>query len=270
MIVTRLSLNMQEISSSKNPKIQQLIKLRAKAKLRNSLGLSILEGTKEVEKAALAKLNIRQVFICPELNNTLPEISKKDVEWYSVSKDVYEKIAMRGDTEGVVATFTPPVYKLEDLHFENAPLLILIERVEKPGNLGAILRTADACGVDAVVILDPGTDLFNPNVIRASLGCAFTIPMIIAEQAEALNYFQKENIQLIAATPHTDKNLYDLNMKQGIAIAVGTEHDGLSEQIMEKSHNLCKIPMYGYADSLNVSVSTAVILYEAVRQRHFS
>lgn len=270
MIVTRLTLNMQEISSPKNPKIQQIIKLRAKAKLRNSLGLSILEGTKEIEKAALAKLNIRQVFICPELNPTLTEISIKEVEWYSVTKDVYEKIAMRGDTEGVVATFSPPIYQLEDLNYPAAPLIILVERVEKPGNLGAILRTADACGVHALVILDPGTDLFNPNVIRASLGCAFTIPMIIADPEQAFDYFQKKNIQILAATPHTDKNLYDLDLKKGVAIAVGTEHDGLSDTIMAKAQSLCRIPMFGVADSLNVSVSTAVILYEAVRQRHFT
>lgn len=261
---------MQEITSAKNPKIQQIIKLRSKAKLRKTLALSILEGNKEIHKATLAKLNIRQIFICPQLNPDIPQITDSNIEWYHVNADIYEKIAVRGDTEGVVATFTPPSFDLDTLKYNTSPLLVVVENVEKPGNLGAILRTADACGVDAIIILDPGTDLYNPNVIRASLGCVFTVPMIITEKSEMFKHFSEKKIKLIAATPHTDKILYQLNLKEGIAIAVGTEHDGLSNYLTEKADLQCKIPMFGKTDSLNVSVSTAVILYEAIRQRHFT
>lgn len=269
MIVTHLTTFMQEITSAKNPRVQQIIKLRSKAKLRKAMELSVLEGSQEINKAVAAKLRIRQVFICSRLHPDLPAIPDPETEWYDVTPDIYEKIAVRGDSEGIIATFSPPSFSLNALQYNTPPLLIIVENVEKPGNLGAILRTADACGAHGIIVLDPGTDLYNPNVIRASLGCAFTVPMIPAEEDEVLRYLRDRRIQLIAATPHTNKILYDLDLKNGIAVAVGTEHDGLSQHLVDNADMQCKIPMYGEADSLNVSVSTAIILYEAVRQRNF-
>lgn len=131
------------------------------------------------------------------------------------------------------------------------------------------MRTADACGIDALIICDPLTDLYNPNTIRASLGCVFTIPIAIASLDESVQYLRNKKISILATTPHTDRMLYDLDLTQGVAIAVGTEHDGLSEALMSQADLSCRIPMYGVTDSLNVSVSTAVILYEGVRQREF-
>lgn len=259
---------MYDISSTKNPKIQHLIRLRQKPKERKADKCSLLEGRNEVEKALKSGIRLTEVFICEDYFQGKFHI-EGNTEVYYVNAAVYEKIAMRGDTEGIVAVFDTPEHPLDQLSLPRNPLLLLVEKVEKPGNLGAIMRTADACGIDALIICDPLTDLYNPNTIRASLGCVFTIPIAIASLYESIQYLKDRKISILAATPHTDRMLYDLDLTRGVAVAVGTEHDGLSDALMEKADLSCKIPMFGLADSLNVSVSTAVILYEGVRQRKF-
>lgn len=262
------STQMVEITSTKNPKVQHIIKLRQKAKERREYNCSLLEGRNEVEKALKSGIHLNQVFICPEYFQDHFELNENS-EIYHVPTAVYEKIAMRGDTEGIVAIFDTPDHPIDKLELPNNPLVLLVEKVEKPGNLGAIMRTADACGIDALIICDPLTDLYNPNTIRASLGCVFTIPIAIANLDDSIQYLNHRNIDILAATPHTDKIIYDLDLTQGVAIAVGTEHDGLSDALLSKADLSCKIPMFGITDSLNVSVSTAVIMYEGVRQREF-
>ncbi len=269
MIVKDSSQNFMEISSTKNPKIQALIKLRAKASYRKELKLSIFEGRKEWEMLNNSNFRAQQIFLCPQLwKNDLPNIPSY-CERFEVNPQVYEKIAMRGETEGIVGTFSIPDYPLNELILNDTSLLLILEKVEKPGNLGALLRTADATGVEAVIVLDPGTDLYNPNTVRASLGCIFTLPLIAAEYIETISFLKKNEVKILAATPHTDQLIYSINLREKVAISVGTEHDGLSQRLMNDADALCKIPMYGKIDSLNVSVSAAIILYEAIRQRTF-
>ncbi len=260
---------MLEITSTKNPKIQHIIKLRQKTKERKASNCSLLEGRNEVEKAINAGIQLRQVFICQEYFQEHFEI-KGDSEVYYVHRTVYEKIAIRGDTEGIVAVFDTPDHPIDNLQLPSDPLILLVEKVEKPGNLGAIMRTADACGIDALIICDPLTDLYNPNTIRASLGCIFTIPIAITNLDKSIQFLNEKKVSILAATPHTDKLLYDLDLTGGVAIAVGTEHEGLSDSLMTQANLSCRIPMFGITDSLNVSVSTAVILYEGVRQRRYN
>jgi RNA methyltransferase, TrmH family len=258
-----------EITSTKNSKILSLIKLRAKASFRREQKLSIFEGRKEWEMMQNSKFSPLQIFICPDYwKQPMPEVSK-ECEKFVVSPAVYDKIAMRGGTEGIVGTFAIPEFTLEDLRPKESALLLILEKVEKPGNLGALLRTADATAVDAVIVLDPGTDLYNPNTIRASLGCIFSLPLIAADPKDALAYLRKQAIKIVAATPHSHRYVYSINLEGRVAIAVGTEHEGLSESMMRQADDTCKIPMYGKIDSLNVSVSAGIILYEAIRQRAF-
>jgi RNA methyltransferase, TrmH family len=269
LIVKDSSFTFMEITSTKNPKILSLIKLRAKASYRREQKVSIFEGRKEWEMMLDSKFSPQQIFICPDYwKQSMPEVPKA-CEKFLVSPAVYDKIAMRGGTEGIVGTFLVPEFNLSDLILKESPLLLILEKVEKPGNLGALLRTADATAVDAVIVLDPGTDLYNPNTIRASLGCIFSLPLIAADPKETLAYLRKQGIKIVAATPHSNRFIYTMNLAGRVAIAVGTEHEGLSESLMQQADDTCKIPMYGKIDSLNVSVSAGVILYEAIRQRAF-
>ena len=203
---------------------------------------------------------------------TAPELATRPLavpyaETVTVSKAVFEKISYRDNPDGYLGLFPMPEQTLDKLSLSGNPLVIVAESVEKPGNLGAILRTADAAHVDAVLVCDPRVDVWNPNVIRASRGAVFAVPVVEAESSKALAWLRSRKMRVLAATPSAEEMYTQVNMKEPIAIAVGTEDAGLTDFWMENSDLRVKIPMAGKVNSLNVSIATALMTYEAVRQR---
>jgi TrmH family RNA methyltransferase len=186
---------------------------------------------------------------------------------FEVSKEVYAKIAMREGTEGIMAEVRTPERKLADLELPENPLIVVLESVEKPGNLGAVLRSADAAGADAVLICDPLTDLWNPNLIRASIGAVFTVPCVACSSAEAIAFLKARGIRILTAQLQDSSLYYDCDMTVGTALVMGTEATGLTDAWRAAADAHIRIPMLGRLDSLNVSVSAAILLFEAVRQR---
>ena len=186
---------------------------------------------------------------------------------FEVSEVVYAKIAMREGTEGVIAEVKTPERRLEDLQLPQRPLVVVLESVEKPGNLGAVLRSADAAGADAVLVCDPLTDLWNPNLIRASIGAVFTVPCVACSSADAIAFLKERGIRILTAQLQDSSLYYDCDMTGGTALVMGTEATGLTEVWREAADAHIRIPMLGALDSLNVSVSAAILLFEAVRQR---
>ena len=197
----------------------------------------------------------------------LPWNGGRQTKGIEVSEEVYAKIAMREGTEGVIAEVRMPERRLEDLPLPRNPLVVVLERVEKPGNLGAVLRSADAAGADAVLVCDPLTDLWNPNLIRASVGAVFTVPCAACSSAEAIAFLKARGIRILTAQLQDSSLYYDCDMTVGTALVMGTESTGLTGQWREAADAHIRIPMLGRLDSLNVSVSAAILLFEAVRQR---
>ena len=260
-----------EITSEKNPRIQQIIRLREKSRERKEQGLFVIEGIREVTLALKGGIKINEIFFCPDFIeqkewNALKKMSEK-TEWIEIGKSAYEKIALRESTEGVIAVAQTRKLELEQILLPKTPLLLIVESVEKPGNLGALLRTADAAALSAVLVCDPNVDLYNPNVIRSSLGCLFTQQVTVCESQAAISWLQKNQIRIFAATPEGATPYVQTDFKQPCAIAVGSEADGLSKIWLENADANISIPMQGEIDSLNVSVSAAILLFEAVRQR---
>jgi TrmH family RNA methyltransferase len=186
----------------------------------------------------------------------------------TVSQTVFEKISYRDNPDGWLGIFPIPKISLEDIELSKIPLVIVAESIEKPGNLGALLRTADAAHVDAVIICDPRVDMWNPNVVRASRGAVFTVPTVEVENSKALAWLRSKKIHILAATPSADVLYTDVKLNRPIGIAVGTEDEGLTDFWISNADMKVKIPMMGRVNSLNVSIAMALITYEAVRQRH--
>jgi TrmH family RNA methyltransferase len=201
--------------------------------------------------------------VCREIAGEMEE----QANMWEVTKEVYEKMAYRGSTEGVMAVVKSKERRLEDLQLSENPLIVVVERVEKPGNLGAILRSADAAGADAVVVCDALTDLWNPNLIRSSIGAVFTVPCVVCSSEECIAYLKEHGIQILTAQLQDSRLYYDTDMRCGTAIVMGTEATGLTEVWRQAADAHIRIPMLGQLDSLNVSVSAAILLFEAVRQR---
>lgn len=267
---------LDRLSSPQNPRIKQLLKLQQKSAERRALGLTLVEGLRELTIAVEAGVTVATLYTCPELagETGLAAVKnlfsgKKDApEWFEVTRPVFEKVAYREGSDGLLAVLKTPARTLTDLRLPANPLVIVLEAVEKPGNLGAILRTADAAPVDAVLIGDPRTDLFNPNVIRASIGCVFTVPTVAAPVADILAFLKEKGIRTHAAALAPEARPYTKYDFQGpTALVMGTEADGLTPQMREACDETVIIPMMGRIDSLNVSVATAVLTFEAVRQR---
>ena len=266
---------MEQITSLQNPKIKQLLLLQQKSSERRKTGLFVVEGQQELQHCISAGYEVDTVFWCPELTSqgARPSMSLTShgvcppVRRFEVSREVYEKVAYRGTTEGVVAEVRTKSLRLEDLQLGENPLIVVLESVEKPGNLGAILRSADASGVDAVVVCDPLTDLYNPNLIRSSVGAAFTVPCVACSSEDCIAFLKQRNIKILTAQLQDSHLYYDTDMTCGTAIVMGTEHDGLTDQWRQAADAHIRIPMLGQIDSLNVSVSAAILMFEAVRQR---
>lgn len=260
------------ISSAQNSIIKSLVVLSDKSKARKQSGTFIVEGRRELSLAVQGGYQIQQVFYDKEL---LPQ--DFDVEQYpansyiEVSKEVYEKIAYRATTEGVLAVVKDKSMNLQDLTFNTkSPLIMVAEAPEKPGNIGAMLRTADAANVDAVLIANPKTDMFNPNIIRSSVGCLFTTQIATGTTQEILDYLEKKNIATYAAALKDDSEYYhEQDFTKPTALVVGTEAVGLSEEWLDKASKKIIIPMLGKIDSMNVSVAAGILMYEAKRQRGF-
>lgn len=261
---------MLKITSPQNPQIKNLKRLE-KAGERKEQNRFVIEGLRETVLAFRAGYGIETLFVCEEVVTQSKEYPLSELSaisnQISISESVYQSLAYRETTEGVIAIAKPQQHSLENLQLKNNPLVLVIEAVEKPGNLGAMLRTADAAGVDAVIICDGKTDLYNPNVIRSSIGTVFTNQIAVCNTTEAISYLKQNNIASYAAELSATKFHYQQNFKTATAIVVGTEATGLSAEWMNAANENIKIPMLGKIDSLNVSVSAAVLLFEAVRQR---
>ncbi len=264
---------MERISSLQNPKIKQLLRLQAKARERREQALVLVEGAREIQLALSKGYRPEQLFICPELfahsdyaglAGELPDVIKTEL-----SLPVFEKLAYREGSDGLLATLRPKSHLLDELVLSAHPLIIVLEAVEKPGNLGAILRTADAAAVDAVIVCDPLCDLYNPNVVRSSIGCLFTVQTAVCSSQQALDWMKLHKIKILAAELQASQWYHKTDMRDSTAIVMGTEADGLSPFWLNNADERIKIPMRGYIDSLNVSVSTAVLCFEAMRQREF-
>lgn len=259
----------ETITSLQNPKVKRLLQLQQKSSERRAAGLFIVEGRRELMHCVDNGYEIDSVFLCPSVESgTEPmPILPPGVRVYEVSESVYEKLAYRGSTEGVLAQVRIRSYGLDDLRLSRIPLVVVLERVEKPGNLGAILRSADAAGVDAVIVCDPLTDLYNPNLIRASVGASFSVPCVACTSLQCIEFLKNHGIQILTAQLQDSSLYYDTDMRRPTAIIMGTEATGLTDQWREAADAHIRIPMLGCVDSLNVSVSAAVLIYEAVRQR---
>ncbi|MBI2810900.1 MAG: RNA methyltransferase [Candidatus Melainabacteria bacterium] len=263
---------MDEITSLQNPKVKKAAKL-ADRKERNETGLFLIEGYRELSRAAQGGVRVETLYICPELflgeneDELIDHFFKGGTEVIPCSEQVFRKFSYRDRPDGLVGIAEQMQLGLDSITFKKEPFIIVAEAIEKPGNLGTILRSADAAGVDGVIVCDRCTDIYNPNVVRASVGTLFTIPVVEASSAEAFEWLRKNKIKVVAATPDAEAEFTQTELTGGIAIAVGTEQLGLSEQWMTAADLKVRIPMHGIADSLNVATATTLLLYEAVRQR---
>ena len=258
------------ITSAQNPKIKRLLQLQQKSSERRKAGLFVVEGIREVERCLEKGYEIDTIFyLNKDLSKNVSEIIEKNkgIKLFEVSPAIYEKIAYRGSTEGVIAEVKTKDKTLNDLNLSENPLVVVLESVEKPGNLGAILRSADAAGADALIVCDPLTDLYNPNLIRNSTGAIFSVPCVACTSEECIKFLKENNIQILTAQLQDSELYYDTDMKCGTAIVMGTEATGLTDIWRKAADAHIRIPMLGITDSLNVSVSAAILLYEAVRQR---
>ncbi len=288
-------MRIETITSAQNRKVKELLTLVEKSKARSAAGLFVVEGQRELGHCLDAGFIPETLFICGEVmavqNNAVnvaktghltENIEGKDGLDALVAKAealnprlgvvqipafLYEKVAYRGSTEGIIAEVHSVPRSLDDLRLGESPLVMVLESVEKPGNLGAVLRSADAAGADAVIVCDPLTDIWNPNLIRSSVGAVFSVPVAVCTSADAIAFLKKRGIRILTAQLQDSEWYYDTDMTGATALVMGTESTGLTQAWRDSADAHIKIPMLGRLDSLNVSVSAAVLLYEAVRQR---
>ena len=253
------------ITSMKNPRVKHLLALQEKSSLRRKEGLFVVEGRRELEHCLEGGFEVESVFVNEELRGKNEGFGGKVS--FTVAPQVYEKMAYRGSTEGIIAIVRTKERRLADLRLPPNPLIMVLESVEKPGNLGAVLRSADAARADAVVVCDALTDLYNPNLIRSSIGAVFTVPTVACSSAECIAFLREHGISILTAQLQDSRLYYDTPMSGPTAIVMGTESTGLTSQWREAATAHIRIPMLGRLDSLNVSVSAAILLFEAVRQR---
>ncbi|MDC0008237.1 RNA methyltransferase [bacterium] len=265
----------KEISSLQNPLIKKVLNLKEKSRERKKSGLFILEGQRELQLSVKGNYRVTTLFFCEVLISKdavteLLEASGYYPELISISKEVYQKIAYRETTEGIVAITKSKSHDLESLSFQkNNPLILVAEAPEKPGNIGALLRTADAANLDAVLIANPKGDVYNPNTIRSSVGCLFTNNIGIGTTSEIISFLKSNKVNIYCAALSASKSYTKSNFTAPTAIVVGTESTGLSDEWLANSTQNIIIPMQGEIDSMNVSVSAAILIFEALRQRGF-
>ncbi|UJH92122.1 RNA methyltransferase [Antarcticibacterium sp. 1MA-6-2] len=265
----------KNISSLSNPTIKRILQLQEKSRQRKKEGVFVVEGIREVELATKGGYDVTDLFFCSELfpseklEGLISNTSEKP-EITEISADVYNKIAYRGSTEGLLAIIRNRDLSLKNLQLKNKnPLILVAEAPEKPGNIGALLRTADAAAIDAVLIANPKTDLFNPNIIRSSVGCVFTNDIATGTTSEIIAFLQEKQINIYAAALQASKSYTLIDFTAASAIVVGTEATGLSKEWLQSSTQNIVIPMQGEIDSMNVSVAAGILIFEAKRQRGF-
>ena len=301
-------MRVESVTSAQNRKVKTLLALQEKARLRKEMGLFVVEGRRELGHCVRAGFEIDTLFYCPEITGcsgihlpetsfgpppsklgspplTMPRVARfpgsespnldmlqtileNAGQIVEVPRELYEKIAYRGGTEGMIAEGQVKERTLDGLEMREKPLVVVLEGVEKPGNIGAVLRSADAAGADAVLICDPLTDLYNPNLIRASIGAVFTVQVVCCSSEEAIKWLKDNKINIYTAQLQDSSWYYDTDMTGGTAIVVGTEATGLTDGWRKAADGHIRIPMLGELDSLNASVSAAILLFEAVRQRN--
>ncbi len=260
------------ITSLQNDRIKHLVKLRDDKRQRQRDGLMLVEGRDEIQLALSAGFQPVTFFTCPGLADKFHPSSfilppSFAGETLTVTAPVFGKLSYRENPDGWLAVFPTPRNSLSDLRLGERPLVIVAESIEKPGNLGAILRTADAASVDALIVCDPRADLFGPNVVRASRGTVFSVPTASGTSQEAYDFLKQHNLRVLAATPSATRLYTSEDLRVPLAIAVGTEDEGLTDFWLDRADARVLIPMSGKVNSLNVSIATALIVYEAVRQR---
>jgi TrmH family RNA methyltransferase len=286
----------EKISSLQNPRIKQLVKLRDR-RPRDEAGVFLVEGYREIRRALEKQIRLQELYFSPQwfLGENEPALIEQaraaGAQLFELTKDAFAKVAYRERPDGLLAVAPQWRRSLEDLDrtlnaqgvaglaeaglpLESAaqasakpPFLLVVEAIEKPGNLGTILRSADAAGCDAVIVCDPVTDIFNPNVVRASTGVLFSVPLVVEKSDRVLTWLQKNKIRTVATTPAAEKLYTDTDLRGPLAVIMGSEQYGLSEFWLKHSDQPVRIPMAGQADSLNVAMATIITLFEAVRQR---
>jgi len=254
------------ITSAQNPKVKSVAELARDSSRRRESSLFVVEGRREIENCLKAGYGIESLYYCPEIFGSEPGYDCRQL--FELGRQAYDKIAYRESTEGIVATFRTRSHTLRDLKLSANPLIVVLESVEKPGNLGAVLRSADAAGADAVIVCDPLTDIYNPNLIRSSIGAAFTVPVAVCTSSEAIAFLKERGINIYTAQLQDSEWYYNTPMSGATALVMGTESTGLTQIWRQAADAHIKIPMLGKLDSLNVSVSAAILLFEAVRQRN--
>ncbi len=262
------------ITSVSNPRIKRVVKLQRRSH-RDELGLTVVEGYREVKRALdnahplVELLYCRDWFLGRNEDALLARAAAAGVELLACSREAFAKCAYRDRPEGLLAVARPIGRRLEAFDPGPDPLLVIAEAVEKPGNLGTIIRSADGAGAAGVIVCDRCTDLNNPNVIRASIGLCFSLPVVEADAETLLPWLRARRIRTVATTPHTDDIYTDVDLRRGCAVLVGTEQVGLTDRWLQAADVRVRIPMLGQADSLNVAAATTILLYEAARQRGF-
>ena len=259
------------ITSEVNARIKQVVKLR-EHKERRDKNLIIVEGAREIRQALRAKFPFQEFYVCQGRGKAVQSVisdmeKQKGVEIFEIPENVYEKISYGESRDGILAVCEPRYKTCKDVKLSAKPLVLVMESVEKPGNLGAISRTCDAAGVDAIFCCDLKTDIFNPNIIRSSLGTIFAMNVVVADKAEVSRFLSGAGVKTAVSTPVAQTLYTEVDFKRPTAIVVGSEDKGVSDYWLSNANFKMRIPMHGAVDSLNVSASTAIILYEALRQR---
>ncbi len=262
----------EKISSLQNPRIKQLVKLRDR-RPRDEAGVFLVEGYREIRRALEKRVALQELYFAPEwfLGENEPaliaEAKAAGAQLFELSKEAFAKVAYRERPDGLLAVAPQWRRSLSDLVLGPAPFLLVVEAIEKPGNLGTILRSADAAGCDGVIVCDPVTDIFNPNVVRASTGVLFSVSLVVEESTRVEHWLRERGIRTVATTPAADKIYSDVDLRGPLAVVMGSEQYGLSDFWLKQANVPVRIPMAGQADSLNVAMATIITLFEAVRQR---
>ncbi|OIQ17294.1 MAG: rRNA methyltransferase [Flavobacterium sp. MedPE-SWcel] len=263
---------MKQITSTQNPYIKQLVQLQDKARARKQSGTFIIEGQREIMLATKGGYEIETILFVSDFftENEARQLGGRTAQYIEIARDVYQKLAYRDTTEGIIAIAITKNTNLDSLQLKDNPLILVAEAPEKPGNIGALLRTADAAGLDAVIIANPKSDMYSPNIIRSSVGCIFTNNIATGTTGEVIEYLNNNNINIYCATLQDSTSYHEQNYNSPTALVVGTEATGLTQEWRDAAKQNIIIPMGGAIDSMNVSVAAAILIFEAKRQRGFT
>lgn len=263
---------MRHVNSPKNAEIKALLRLRERRE-RTREGVFLIEGRREIERAVQAGVRLKMLYFCLEMSapagmrQLQHELELLGVETVTLSEAAFNRVSLRENPDGALAVAETWQLNPEDLELPRAPLLLVVDGAEKPGNLGALLRTADSAGADAVFLTGSGTDVFNPNVVRASMGSLFACPVTHVERARLVSWLRRRGFAIFATSPAAHTTYWEADLRGGCAVVLGAEHEGLPMAWLEEADELLAVPLHGLADSLNVATTGALLLYEALRQR---